>query len=146
MGHGARTTLPVQSQGPKLTIRGVNQIFMIYVTCIEWDVLALRCTLGGWEFERSERHWMEFKTTKEKARNKIWVKLKYIYILTLASFSCPSGVFHRFCGSFEVLVAAFHRQVCGPSQRWTELFRKTCTARPFSTRNSNPRVFTVWLQ
>ena len=151
MGHGDRTTLPVQSQGPKLTIRGVNQILMIYVTCIEWDVLVLRCTLGGWEFERSERHWMEFKITKEKAaqQNKMllfWIKLKNMYILTLASFSCPFGVFHHFCGSFEVLVAAFHRQVCRPSQRWTELFRKTCTARPFSTRNSNPRVFTVWLQ
>ena len=36
-------------------------------------------------------------------------------------------------GGFQVFVVAFYSR----SQRWTLLFRKTWTARPFSRRNSN---------
>ena len=60
---------------------------------------------------------------------------KITYIPTLAGFCFPFGLLHRFGGhSFEVFGVAFHRR----SQGWTELFRKSCTAKPFSRRSLNP--------
>ena len=53
----------------------------------------------------------------------------------MPGFCFPFGLLHRFGGlSFEVFGAAFHRL----SQGWTELFRKSCTAKPFSRRSLNP--------
>ena len=80
---------------------------------------------------------MEFKITKDKiARwNKMllfWNEIKKRYSPCLVSV-VHLAYFIVFVG-FEVYVAAFYRR----SQGWTELFRKTWTARPFSCRNSDP--------
>ena len=59
---------------------------------------------------------------------------KITYIPTLPGFCFPFGLLHRFGGlSFEVFGVAFRRR----SQGWTELFRKSCTAKPFSRRSLN---------
>ena len=58
---------------------------------------AVLCyTLGRWEFERSTRHCMEFKVTKDEiARwNKMLLSLNE-NILTLPGFCCPFGLFNH---------------------------------------------------
>jgi len=74
---------------------------------------AVLCyTLGRWEFERSTRHCMEFKITKDKiARwNKLllfWIKLrKYTHLAWFLLSIWPISSFLR---GFQVFVAAFYR-------------------------------------
>ena len=64
-----------------------------------------------------------------KENHFFWNKIKKIYYPSL-DFVVHLAYFIV----FEVYVAAFYRR----SQDWTELFRKTWNARPFSCRNSNP--------
>ena len=81
---------------------------------------AVLCyNLGRWKFERSIRLCMEFKITWNKSvrRNKI-----------LLSFQQNK--------ENEVFVVAFIRR----SQGWTEPFRTSRAARPFSRQNSNLRL------
>ena len=76
-------------------IQGIKQMLIIYVTCIERDVTACKCavlcyTLACWECERSTRHCMEFKITKDKVTgcNKMLLflnKIKKIYSPYLVS-------------------------------------------------------------
>ena len=88
---------------PKLTTRRIDQLLMIFCTRIEWDV-------DRWEFERSTRHCMEFKITKDKIVrwNKMLLflnNIKKIYLPFLVSvvhlaYLVVLGVFSGLCRSF----------------------------------------------
>ena len=129
--HVDKLTGVLYHRRPKLTIRGIDQIFMIYlrVSSETWLLYVCGVVLHiGPLSARSTRHCMEFKITRDKIGIKLskWTHLAW-FLLSIWPIS-------SFLGGFQVFVVAFYRR----SQGWTLLFRKTWTERPFSRRNSNP--------
>ena len=102
--------------------------------------MELCYTLGRWEFERSTRHCMEFKITKDKMVrwNKMLLFSTGFFYRPLLSYWFLLSVWpiSSFLAGFQVFVAAFYRQSQGWG--WTLLFWKTWIARLLSHRNSNP--------
>ena len=95
---------------PKFTIWEINQILTVYAYWVRHDCLkcvVLCYSVGHWEFERSTRHCMEFKITKDKIVrwNKMLlfsIKLRKIFSLyclgSLLGFCCPFGLCRHFGG------------------------------------------------